>query len=64
LETKDSSIINMVKKLSNKQLMLYVKYQGVMLVGKGRDCSECISYRCQWQTDVVNNPAAQKVTWV
>jgi len=35
LATKASSVTDMVKKLSEKELVLYVKYQGVTLTGKG-----------------------------
>jgi len=35
LDTKASSVTDMVKKLSDKELVLYVKYQGVTLTKKG-----------------------------
>jgi len=35
LDTKASSVTDMVKKLSEKELVLYVKYQGVTLTDKG-----------------------------
>jgi DtxR family Mn-dependent transcriptional regulator len=35
LETKASSVTDMVKKLSEKELVIYVKYQGVTLTKKG-----------------------------
>jgi DtxR family Mn-dependent transcriptional regulator len=35
LETKASSVTDMVKKLSEKELVIYVKYQGVTLTNKG-----------------------------
>lgn len=35
LDTKASSVTDMVKKLSDKELVLYVKYQGVTLTTKG-----------------------------
>ena len=36
METKPSSVTDMVKKLSEKELVNYVKYQGVTLTEKGR----------------------------
>jgi DtxR family Mn-dependent transcriptional regulator len=36
LETKASSVTDMVKKLSEKEVILYVKYQGVTLTAFGR----------------------------
>jgi len=36
LETKASSVTDMVKKLSEKEVVLYVKYQGVTLTAFGR----------------------------
>jgi len=35
LETKASSVTDMMKKLAEKELVLYQKYQGVTLTGKG-----------------------------
>ncbi len=37
LETKASSVTDMVKKLSDKELVLYVKYQGVSLTKSGTE---------------------------
>lgn len=36
METKASSVTDMLKKLSEKDLVNYVKYQGVSLTGKGK----------------------------
>ena len=37
METKASSVTDMVKKLSEKKLVIYKKYQGVKLSKMGRD---------------------------
>ena len=42
LETKPSSVTDMVKKLSEKKLVNYKKYQGVNLTKKGKDIAVSI----------------------
>jgi len=39
METKASSVTDMIKKLSEKDLVLYKKYQGVQLTDNGRLCA-------------------------
>ena len=42
METKASSVTDMLKKLSNKNLLHYVKYQGVSLTDKRRHTAKMI----------------------
>lgn len=42
LETKASSVTDMMKKLSEKELVFYIKYQGVNLTEKGLICAKMI----------------------
>lgn len=50
LETKASSVSEMVKKLSKKELVVYKKYQGVSLSGKGREAAvEIIRKHRLWE---------------
>lgn len=37
MQTKASSVTDMVQKLSDKKLVVYIKYQGVQLSSKGKD---------------------------
>lgn len=50
LETKASSVSEMIKKLSNKKLVAYRKYQGVSLSDKGRETAvEIIRKHRLWE---------------
>lgn len=50
LETKASSVSEMVKKLSKKKLVVYKKYQGVILSDKGRETAvEIIRKHRLWE---------------
>jgi DtxR family Mn-dependent transcriptional regulator len=50
METKASSVSEMVKKLSNKKLVAYRKYQGVSLSDKGRETAvEIIRKHRLWE---------------
>jgi len=55
LETKASSVSDMVKKLSEKNLINYVKYQGVSLTNEGRDLAVHIIRKHRlWELFLVN----------
>lgn len=55
LETKASSVTDMVKKLSKKKLVDYEKYQGVKLTDKGRKSAlRVIRKHRLWETFLVN----------
>ena len=42
MQTKASSVTDMIKKLSDKQLVLYKKYKGVQLSAKGKKIAALI----------------------
>ena len=42
METKASSVTDMLKKLADKALINYIKYQGVSLTDKGRHAAKMI----------------------
>jgi DtxR family transcriptional regulator, Mn-dependent transcriptional regulator len=55
LETKASSVTDMLKKLSEKQLVTYQKYQGVTLTEKGFLSAKMIVRKHRlWETFLVN----------
>ncbi len=54
LKAKDSSVTDMVKKLSTKGLLDYVKYKGVSLTGSGRKASLVVIRRHRlWEVFLV-----------
>lgn len=56
LQTKASSVSDMVKKLSDKDLINYVKYQGVSLTKDGRKLAVHIVRKHRlWEVFLVNN---------
>lgn len=56
IETKASSVTDMVKKLSQKNFLNYKKYQGVSLTKKGRSTAISIIRKHRlWETFLVNN---------
>ena len=56
LLTKASSVSDMVKKLSEKKLINYIKYQGVSLTNKGLDLAVHIVRKHRlWEVFLVNN---------
>jgi DtxR family transcriptional regulator, Mn-dependent transcriptional regulator len=55
LETKASSVTDMIKKLSDKGLVNYVKYQGVTLTPKGKKIAVSIIRKHRlWEVFLVN----------
>lgn len=55
METKASSVTDMIKKLSNKELVNYKKYQGVKLSAKGRAVAvEVIRKHRLWEVFLVD----------
>lgn len=54
METKPSSVTDMLKRLSEKALVDYTKYQGVSLTHKGRTCAlQIIRKHRLWETFLV-----------
>mgnify|MGYP001014016026 CR=1 FL=1 len=54
-QTKASSVTDMIKKLSDKKLVVYKKYQGVQLSNKGRKIAISIVRRHRlWETFLVS----------
>ena len=55
IETKASSVTDMLKKLANKNLLIYKKYKGVKLNKKGEKIALCIVRKHRlWETFLVN----------
>ena len=48
METKASSVTDMLKKLADKALINYIKYQGVSLTDKGRHAAKMIVRKHRW----------------
>lgn len=61
METKASSVTDMLKKLSDKSLIHYIKYQGVSLTDKGRHAAKMIVRKHRlWEVFLVEKLA---FTW-
>lgn len=61
METKASSVTDMLKKLSDKSLINYIKYQGVSLTDKGRHAAKMIVRKHRlWEVFLVEKLA---FTW-
>ena len=55
METKASSVTDMLKKLSEKELIVYKKYQGVLLTEKGKLSAKMIIRKHRlWEVFLVN----------
>lgn len=56
IETKASSVTDMIKKLADKNLANYVKYQGVSLTNEGRLAAASVIRKHRlWEVFLVNN---------
>ncbi len=56
IETKASSVTDMIKKLADKNLANYIKYQGVSLTNKGRLAAALVIRKHRlWEVFLVNN---------